>query len=99
MQTEVTDRMRGILIDWLIGVHHKFKLRSETLFITADLIDRFCGETLVLRSNFQLLGITALFIASKYEEIYPPELHDFSKITDFTYSKEEIMRLERLLLK
>ena len=44
------------------------------------------------------LGITSLFVASKYEEIYPPELHDFSKITDYTYTKEEIMSQERLLL-
>jgi hypothetical protein len=80
--------MRGILIDWLIGVHLKFKLRNETLFLTTDLIDRFCVEKTVLRSNFQLLGITALFVASKYEEIYPPELCDFTKITDYTYNKE-----------
>jgi cyclin B len=44
--------MRGILIDWLNGVHHKFKLRGETLFLTVDMIDRFCTENIMLRSNF-----------------------------------------------
>lgn len=41
-QPEISDRMRGILIDWLIGVHKKYVLRAETLFLTVDMIDRYC---------------------------------------------------------
>ena len=52
-QTEITDRMRGILVDWLIGVHKKFSLTSETLFLCVDLIDRYCSlKTTVKRSQF-----------------------------------------------
>ena len=40
-QTEINDKMRAILVDWLIEVHSKFKLRKETLFITINIIDRF----------------------------------------------------------
>lgn len=40
-QTDINEKMRAILIDWLIEVHLKFKLLPETLFLTINLIDRF----------------------------------------------------------
>jgi G2/mitotic-specific cyclin-B, other len=79
--------MRSILVDWLIEVHLKFKLLPETLFITVSIIDRFLEKVRVQKSRLQLVGVTALFIASKYEEIYPPELKDFVYITDGAYKK------------
>ena len=79
--------MRSILVDWLVDVHLKFKLLPETLFITINLIDRFLEKSKVTKTRLQLVGVTALFIASKYEEIYPPELKDFIYITDRAYSK------------
>lgn len=79
--------MRAILVDWLIEVHLKFKLLPETLYITVNVIDRFLEKQKVSKSRLQLVGVTALFIASKYEEIYPPELKDFVYITDGAYSK------------
>lgn len=53
----------------------------------------------ILRSKLQLLGATAMYIASKFEEILPPELTDFTYITDDTYTKTQIVRMERLVLK
>ena len=41
IQTDISDEMRAILIDWLVEVHLKFKLMPETLFLTHNLIDRF----------------------------------------------------------
>ena len=40
-QTDLNEKMRAILVDWLIEVHLKFKLLPETLFLTVNLIDRF----------------------------------------------------------
>lgn len=80
--------MRAILIDWLIDVHLKYKLVPETLFVAVSIIDRYLEKTHILRSKLQLVGITALFIACKYEEIYPPNLQDFSDVTDKAYSKQ-----------
>jgi len=40
-QVEINDKMRGILVDWLIEVHSKFKLQYETLFITISIIDKY----------------------------------------------------------
>ena len=40
------------------------------------------------------MGVTALLIASKYEEIYPPELKDFVYITDRAYTKQDVLQME-----
>ena len=86
--------MRAILIDWLIEVHYKFKLLPETLYLTVNLIDRYLEKCITHRSKLQLVGVTSMLIASKYEEIYAPEIRDFVYITDKAYSKEEILRME-----
>jgi len=41
MQTDINQKMRRILVDWLIKVHQKFKLLPETLFLTVNIIDRY----------------------------------------------------------
>lgn len=93
-QTDINEKMRGILIDWIVEVHLKFKLLPETLFITVNLIDRFLEKRNIMRTKLQLVGVTCLFIACKYEEIYPPVLKDFVYITDNAYSKQEIIEME-----
>ena len=62
--------MRGILLDWLVDVHLKFKLSPETLFMSVNLIDRYLEKVAISRSKLQLLGVSALFISCKYEEVY-----------------------------
>ena len=64
--------MRSILIDWLSEVANKFKFRKETLFITINLIDRCLNKLQIDRKQLQLLGVSSLFVASKFEEIYAP---------------------------
>jgi cyclin B len=90
--------MRAILVDWLIDVHMKFKLLPETLFITVNLIDRFLSKKSISKSKLQLLGVSSLMIATKYEEIYPPTLSDFVYITDKAYSRDDILTMESSIL-
>jgi hypothetical protein len=85
-QTDISEKMRAILLDWLVDVHLKFQLRQETLFLCQKIIDNYLALKLIERSKLQLLGVTALFMASKYEEIYPPQLKDFVHITDNAYT-------------
>ena len=89
-QTHINERMRSILVDWLVEVHLKFKLVPETLYLTINLIDRYLERREVSRPKLQLVGVTCLLIASKYEEIYPPELRDLVYICDRAYSKQEV---------
>ena len=88
--------MRGLLLAWLVEVHIKFKLLPETLFITVNLIDRFTERVVVKRNEYQLVGVTAMLIASKYEEIHPPVVADFEEITNYT--RQQILQQECLML-
>lgn len=86
---EVTEKMRAYLVDWLAELHFKFKMWQETLYVTVGIIDRFLALTPDLKKNdLQCLGITALHIAGKYEEIYPPELKNLLRVTDNAVTKE-----------
>jgi hypothetical protein len=98
-QSDVNERMRAILVDWLVEVHLKFKLMQETLYLTVNLIDRFLAVAPVTRKNLQLVGVTAMLIASKYEEIWAPEVKDFVYISDKAYTKEQILIMEKEMLK
>lgn len=89
-QPHINERMRSILVDWLVEVHLKFKLVPETLYLTINLIDRYLTKREVSRPKLQLVGVSSLLIASKYEEIYPPELRDLVYICDRAYSKDEV---------
>merc|ERR1719506_2692832 len=97
-QTDVNEKMRAILIDWLVEVHLKFKLMVETLYLTVNLIDRYLEKESITRNKLQLVGVTAMFIASKYEEIYAPECRDFVYISDKAYTREQILQMEGHML-
>lgn len=97
IQTDVNEKMRTILIDWLVDVHLKFKLLPETLFLAVEIIDRFLDKKVVSRQKLQLVGVVAMLLAAKYEEIYPPEVKDFIYIAANTYTRDDILRMERLM--
>ena len=97
-QPEINDKMRSILVDWIIDVHFKFGFTDETLFMTISIIDRYLSICNISRINFQLLGITALMIACKHEEIDLPKIDDFIYITDNAYIKEEVIKMEEDVL-
>ncbi|XP_038670766.1 G2/mitotic-specific cyclin-B2-like isoform X1 [Scyliorhinus canicula] len=96
---EINERMRAILVDWLIQVHSKFCLLQETLYMTVAVMDRFLQKQPVSRKKLQLVAVTAMLLASKYEEMYPPAIGDFVYITDNAYTKSQIRQMEILILK
>uniref|UniRef100_A0A8C5P607 Cyclin A1 n=1 Tax=Jaculus jaculus TaxID=51337 RepID=A0A8C5P607_JACJA len=98
-QPDITEGMRTILVDWLVEVGEEYKLRTETLYLAVNFLDRFLSCMSVLRGKLQLVGTAAILLASKYEEIYPPEVDEFVYITDDTYTKRQLLRMEHLLLK
>lgn len=98
LQHDINYKMRSILIDWLVEVHFKFKLFPSTLWLCVNLLDRFLGKVIILRSKLQLIGVTALFIACKFEEIFPPEVRDCVYITDFAYERVEVLKTESQML-
>mmetsp|Transcript_14337 Transcript_14337/g.26333 ORF Transcript_14337/g.26333 Transcript_14337/m.26333 type:complete len:354 (-) Transcript_14337:315-1376(-) len=97
-QNVVHEGMRSVLIDWLVDVHATYELRIETLFLTISIIDQYLAQVKVSRRELQLIGVASMFIASKFEEIHPPEAKDFVYITAKSYSKQEIFDMELRIL-
>lgn len=97
-QKELAWKMRGVLIDWLAEVHYKFKLLPETLFLAVNLIDRFLSLRAVSMAKLQLVGVTALFIAAKYEEVIAPSVQNFIYMSDGGFKDKEILQAERYML-
>ena len=77
----------------------EYKLQTETLYLAVNFIDRFLSLMSVQRAKLQLVGTAAMFIASKFEEIYPPDVTEFVYITDDTYTKRQVLRMEHLVIK
>ncbi|KAK7352457.1 hypothetical protein VNO80_17879 [Phaseolus coccineus] len=99
VQREVTVIMRTILVDWLVEVAEEYKLHSDTLHLSVSYIDRFLSVNPVSKSRLQLLGVSSMLIAAKYEEVDPPRVNAFCGITDNTYNKKEVVKMEADILK
>ncbi|TYH88836.1 hypothetical protein ES332_D01G216200v1 [Gossypium tomentosum] len=97
-QFDINEKMRAILIDWLIEVHYKFDLMEETLFLTINLIDRFLERCTVIRKKLQLVGMTAMLLACKYEEVSVPIVEDFVLISDKAYTRKDVLDMEKLMV-
>ncbi|WJX64485.1 hypothetical protein P8452_49260 [Trifolium repens] len=98
-QPDINAKMRSILVDWLIEVHRKFELMPETFYLTLNIVDRFLSTKAVPRKELQLVGISAMLIASKYEEIWAPEVNDFVCISDNAYVREQVLVMEKTILR
>lgn len=97
-QTEIEWPMRATLIDWLLQVHMRYHMLPETLWITINIVDRFLSNRIVSLVKLQLVGITAMFVAAKYEEIMAPSVDEFVYMTENNYTREEILKGERIIL-
>ena len=99
IQNDINEQMRAILIDWLIEVHYRFRLKNETVFQTVWIIDTYLSLQQITRAKLQLLGIASLLISCKSQEIYYPQLKEFIDITDGAYIKNELIEMENHVLK
>lgn len=98
IQSEIQWSMRSVLMDWLVQVHKRFNLLPETLFLTVNYIDRFLSNKVVSIGKLQLVGATAMLVASKYEEINCPSLQEIVYMVDGGYTTDEITKAERFML-
>jgi cyclin A len=80
-------------------VSEKFRLQSDTLFLAVSYVDRYLSLLSVPRSQLQLVGVSYMWIASKYEAIFPPRVADICYITANTYYREDIISTEAKILK
>lgn len=84
----MNDKMRAILIDWLIDLHYKFKMFPQTLFTMVMIIDKYISKKGANKDNLQLIGTASLLIASKYEETYQvPQVSDLVHFVANNFTK------------
>ncbi|KAL2988361.1 hypothetical protein AAZX31_11G082700 [Glycine max] len=81
-----------------LEVHDKFDLLHETLFLTVNLIDRFLAKQTVARKKLQLVGLVAMLLACKYEEVSVPVVGDLILISDKAYTRKEVLEMEKLMV-
>jgi cyclin-A len=90
VQLDINEKMRTILIDWLVEVGEEYELDSQTFHKTVNLVDRCLATFKINRKQFQLLGCACMMIAAKFEEVYGPNVDEFVYISDQTYTSEEV---------
>lgn len=93
----IRPEMRAILVDWLVEVHQKFQYTTDTLLLAISLMDRFLSQNKVTVGKLQLLAITSLFVAAKFEEVKLPKISAYSYLTDGAASSEDIRTAEMYL--
>jgi len=98
IEADITFEMRSLLVDWMISCHEKVNLSDDTLYFSIFLTDRFLTGRSISPNKLQLVGITALFIASKYEEVVCPDLNSFIILAERNYSEAEITKAEKYML-
>ncbi|KAG8533232.1 uncharacterized protein KY384_002015 [Bacidia gigantensis] len=97
-QIHIEWNLRGVLVDWLVEVHTRFHLLPETIFLAVNIVDRFLSNRIVQLEKLQLVGIAAMFIASKYEEVLSPHVQNFKHVADDGFSEDDILKAERTIL-
>jgi cyclin-A len=91
VQTEINHGMRGILVDWMVEAADHFKLASQTLHLSVNYVDRYLSAFPIKKDSLQLVGVTCIFIASKYEENHHRHVEDFVNIADRLYTTAEVI--------
>jgi len=94
----ITSNMRMILVDWLIQVQHHLKLTQESLYLCVNILDSVLLERDVDPDKLQLVGVTALLLATKLEEYYPAEVGKLLHLTENSYSRKDVLMMERVVL-
>lgn len=96
IQTEIQWFMRPYLLDFLVEAHSAFQLLPETLFLTINLLDRYCSKRVVYKRHYQLVGCAALLIASKYgdKKEKVPTIKELKSMCCSLYDDDMFLQME-----
>lgn len=101
LQPELTWDLRPLLVDFLIEIHAHFLLQPETLYLAMNMMDRYLSKRVVYKKHYQLVGMTSLWISSKYEDSKErlPSVNQLCKLCSNTYDEAAFITMERHILK
>lgn len=93
-QTNITHKMRTIVVDWMIEVHRKFKMQTETLYTAVHIMDLYLTEKDLDKSNYQRLASAALLMASKCHERTVPRIEDLVYFAGTSFTADALRKME-----
>lgn len=87
--------MRAILVDWMTQVCSDHLFKRETLYYAVNFLDRYLSiKKHIAKEEFQLIGVTSVYLAAKMDEIYTPKLEYMQAATKNAYSADDILKME-----
>ncbi|XP_044376210.1 putative cyclin-A3-1 [Aegilops tauschii subsp. strangulata] len=99
-QEDINPKMRAFLVDWLVYVALTFRLPADTLHLAVSYVDRFLTANVISQDKLQLLGVTALIVAAKYEDgIFVHEVRRYRNVAANTYTRQQVVKMESDILK
>lgn len=98
-QSEINWKMRQILLVWLNEIYNSFNLQTETFFLTVHIIDNYLSLFDCPIEKFQLVGITSIWIASKFEEVYCIQIKELLHLSCSIYTDKDVYDMEIDILK
>ena len=98
VQQLITPNHRKIVTDWMLEVCEDQHFHPEVYFHAINYLDRFLCIQLVGRDTLQLVGLTALWLAAKQEELVPPGLEQLVTLAAESYTEINFRHMELLIL-
>ena len=96
--SEINEKHRAVVIEWLSYTVCYFSQSNETLFMSINIMDRYISKKRISLNNFQLVAISAYLIASKYEDTNYPLINDLIYISKNLYTQNDIISMEKDIL-
>lgn len=99
--TEIGEKRRAIVIDWLEGLSQYLNTSDECLFLSINIFDKYLISNYqsLVKEDLQLLGVCSYGLATKYMEMGYFSFEELNEFTDNSYSIEKIKNMEERLLK
>ena len=92
--SEINEKHRAVVIEWLSYIIHYFSQSNETLFMCINIMDRYISKKKITLNNYQLVAISSYLIASKYEDTNSPSVDDLIYISKNKYTHNNIIEME-----
>ena len=96
--SEINEKHRAVVIEWLSYIAHYFSQNNETLFLSITIMDRYINKKNISLNVYRLVAISSYLIASKYEDINSPSITDLIYISKNIYTHSDIISMEKDIL-
>jgi len=96
IQMNINEEFRARIYDYLRAMQEKEKMLEVTYELSKNLLDRYCSVAEISEENWQIFVVAALFVASKYEEVWPRKVHQFE---GHRFLLSEVIQMKQVMLR